>query len=99
MCQAFLPLLKERKGSRIVNLSSIGSQLKPYSTEIQERFRNVTDLNEVEQLAQEYLVSLLDSALSCLRSVVTGILSRRFLYLPPPIVSGRREQGQRVWLG
>jgi len=56
MCKAFLPLLKERKGARIVNLSSVASQLNHYSPEIQQRFRNVKTLDEVDQLASEYLV-------------------------------------------
>jgi len=56
MCKAFLPLLKERKGSRIVNLSSVASQLNHYSSEIQQRFRSVKTLDEVDQLAFEYLV-------------------------------------------
>jgi carbonyl reductase 1 len=58
MCRSFLPLLKERQGSRIVNLSSVASQLNHYSPEIQERFRSVKTLEEVQGLADEYLVSL-----------------------------------------
>lgn len=58
MCQSFLPLLKERKGSRIVNLSSVASQLNHYSPEIQERFRKTSTLDEVKTMADEYLVRL-----------------------------------------
>ena len=49
MCQTFIPLLS--KNGRIVNLSSIASQLKFYSPEIQARFRdphaNVETLNDI----------------------------------------------------
>ncbi|KAH8082353.1 hypothetical protein HD553DRAFT_71696 [Filobasidium floriforme] len=55
MCRSFLPLLKDRQGSRIVNLSSVASQLNHYSPEIQERFRSVKTLEEVQGLADEYL--------------------------------------------
>lgn len=55
MNQAFLPLVRENKG-RIVNLSSVGSLLKPYSPAIQSRFRGVESLEQVEVLAQEYVV-------------------------------------------
>ncbi|KAJ9099944.1 hypothetical protein QFC21_003950 [Naganishia friedmannii] len=54
MNSAFLPLIRSRKG-RIVNLSSIGSMLKPYSPEIQERFRSVQSLEDVDRLRQEYV--------------------------------------------
>jgi carbonyl reductase 1 len=56
MNQAFLPLVRASKG-RIVNLSSIGSQLKPYSPDIQSRFRGVKSLGEIQSLADEYVVS------------------------------------------
>lgn len=56
MNQAFLPLVRASKG-RIVNLSSVGSQLKPYSSDVQSRFRGVKSLEEVQSLADEYVVS------------------------------------------
>lgn len=49
MCQTFIPLLS--KNGRIVNLSSIASQLKFYSPELQARFRDpnctVETLNDI----------------------------------------------------
>jgi carbonyl reductase 1 len=55
MNESFLPLIRANKG-RIVNLSSVGSLLKPYSPAIQSRFRGVESLEQVEDLAQEYVV-------------------------------------------
>ncbi|GHJ89735.1 hypothetical protein NliqN6_6137 [Naganishia liquefaciens] len=54
MNRAFLPLVRASKG-RIINLSSVGSQLKPYSPAIQSRFRNVESLDEIQALADEYI--------------------------------------------
>jgi len=49
MCQTFIPLLS--KNGRIVNMSSIASQLKAYSPEVQARFRDphatVETLNDI----------------------------------------------------
>lgn len=57
MCQTFIPLLS--KNGRIVNMSSIASQLKAYSPEIQTRFRDphatVETLNDI---AQDFLRSV-----------------------------------------
>jgi len=57
MCQTFIPLLS--KNGRIVNMSSIASQLKAYSPEIQARFRDphatVETLNDI---AQDFLRSV-----------------------------------------
>lgn len=55
MNESFLPLVRANKG-RIVNLSSVGSLLKPYSPAIQARFRGVESLEQVEELAKEYVV-------------------------------------------
>jgi carbonyl reductase 1 len=59
MCQAFLPSM--RKGtSRIVNLSSTASGLSIYSSAIADRFRSsaLGSLDDVHQLAQEYISSI-----------------------------------------
>jgi carbonyl reductase 1 len=57
MCQTFIPLLS--KNGRIVNMSSIASQLKAYSPEIQARFRDphatVETLNDI---AHDFLRSV-----------------------------------------
>ncbi|KAK1064739.1 hypothetical protein LTR74_008454 [Friedmanniomyces endolithicus] len=56
MCQTFIPLLAPQ--ARIVNLSSVGSSLKPYSAAMQARFRNPENsIEDLNQLAEEYLVS------------------------------------------
>ena len=56
MCRAFIPLLS--KNGRIVNVSSTGSSLNQYSTEIQQRFRSAKmTLQDVESMMQEYQVS------------------------------------------
>ncbi|EME45759.1 hypothetical protein DOTSEDRAFT_128286 [Dothistroma septosporum NZE10] len=56
MCQTFLPHLTNT--GRIVNLSSVASSLKPYSAEVQERFRTARDLQDLEALAEDYLHSV-----------------------------------------
>ncbi|KAK0320863.1 hypothetical protein LTR82_008181 [Friedmanniomyces endolithicus] len=54
MCQTFIPLLVPQ--ARIVNLSSVGSSLKPYSAAMQARFRNPSNsIEDLNQLAEEYL--------------------------------------------
>ncbi|KAK0276526.1 hypothetical protein LTR35_010389 [Friedmanniomyces endolithicus] len=56
MCQTLIPLLAPQ--ARIVNLSSVGSSLKPYSAAMQARFRNPENsIEDLNQLAEEYLVS------------------------------------------
>ncbi|KAI9818853.1 MAG: hypothetical protein M1827_007674 [Pycnora praestabilis] len=53
MCQTFIPLLE--KDGRIVNVSSVGSSLNPYSNSVQERFRSPKmTLQDLENMAQEY---------------------------------------------
>lgn len=55
MCQTFIPLMG--KQSRIVNLSSIASALKPYSTAMQARFRDPNNtFADLDKIADEYLV-------------------------------------------
>lgn len=58
MCQTFLPLLSHQ--GRIVNLSSVGSTLKNYSSGIQQRFRDPhLTLPSLEQLVRGFEVSTL----------------------------------------
>ncbi|CZT14913.1 uncharacterized protein RCC_00846 [Ramularia collo-cygni] len=52
MCKALIPHLAPQ--GRIVNLASVASSLKPYSEEIQSRFRNAKTLQDLETLAQEF---------------------------------------------
>jgi carbonyl reductase 1 len=52
MCQAFLDVLK--KNGRIVNLSSVASNLKPFSAELQKRFRRISSIVELSDLMDEY---------------------------------------------
>lgn len=53
MCQTFLSLLNEN--GRIVNVSSAGSSLSGYSSEIQARFRSSKmNLTDLEQMINEY---------------------------------------------
>lgn len=52
MCQAIIPLLA--KDGRIVNLSSIGSSLNPYSKEKAQKFRSISSLDELESFMKEY---------------------------------------------
>lgn len=52
-CRTFIPLMPE--GGRVVNLSSVGSSLSPYSPAIQERFRNRNmKWDDLEQLARDF---------------------------------------------
>ena len=56
MCRTFLPLMAQH--GRIVNLSSVGSSLKPYSESIQQRFRNLNATQaDLDTLAEDFLVS------------------------------------------
>lgn len=53
MCQTFQPLL--RTNGRIVNVSSTGSSLNNYSSNIQARFRNPKmTLQDLEAMMQEF---------------------------------------------
>lgn len=55
VCMAFLPMMKP--GSRIVNLSSVASSLRPYREDLQERFRNTEmTLADLQALVTEYEV-------------------------------------------
>ncbi|RMZ02387.1 hypothetical protein D0860_07226 [Hortaea werneckii] len=57
MCHAFLPIMA--KGGRIVNMSSVGSSLKPYSEAMRQRFRNPNASQEdLDQLAEDFLKSV-----------------------------------------
>ncbi|EMC99149.1 hypothetical protein BAUCODRAFT_393649 [Baudoinia panamericana UAMH 10762] len=56
MCRAFIPLLSPQ--GRIVNLSSVGSTLKPYSEDVKARFRNADNtVDDLDRIAAEYMVS------------------------------------------
>ena len=56
MCLKVLPSMSP--GSRIVNISSIASQLKIFSSELAQRLRNVESVSEVDGLAEEYLADV-----------------------------------------
>jgi carbonyl reductase 1 len=57
MCQTFLPLIKP--GGRVVNLSSVGSTLRPYREDIQARFRNPKmQISDLHHLVEDYEVKL-----------------------------------------
>lgn len=57
MCQTFIPSLS--KQGRIVNLSSIASQLRFYSPEIQARFRDPHATEEtLDEIAADFLKSV-----------------------------------------
>lgn len=57
MCQTFIPLLSKR--GRIVNLSSIASQLKFYSPEIQARFRDPHATKDtLDDIANDFVKSV-----------------------------------------
>ncbi|KAK3623058.1 hypothetical protein LTR56_021811 [Elasticomyces elasticus] len=59
MCQTFIPLLSSE--GRIVNLSSVGSLLKPYSETLQARFRDPkASLQDLDAIADEYLTTVKD---------------------------------------
>lgn len=56
LCSLFLPNIREN--GRIVNLSSTASSLKLYSKEIQNRFRSVSSISQVDNLVDEYIMSV-----------------------------------------
>ncbi|KAK3067043.1 hypothetical protein LTR53_016312 [Teratosphaeriaceae sp. CCFEE 6253] len=59
MCRAFIPQLAPN--GRIVNLSSVGSLLKPYSAALQARFRDPQNsAADLDALADEFLASTND---------------------------------------
>ncbi|KAI7565066.1 hypothetical protein KC317_g6622, partial [Hortaea werneckii] len=54
MCHAFLPIMA--KNGRIVNMSSVGSSLKPYSEAMRQRFRDPkASQQDLDQLAEDFL--------------------------------------------
>ncbi|KAG9576375.1 NAD(P)-binding protein, partial [Aureobasidium melanogenum] len=53
MCKAFIPLLS--KSGRIVNMSSVASQLKIYSQHNAARFRNTDSYEDVQKIAEDYM--------------------------------------------
>jgi carbonyl reductase 1 len=55
MCEAFLSNVSRGPGSRIVNVTSGYNQLNNYGPELQERFRAVTTISDVDALAESYL--------------------------------------------
>ena len=57
MCELFLGAgnMKSNKGARIVNVSSTGSSLSPYSDAIKQRFRSCSSISDVDAMAEEYL--------------------------------------------
>lgn len=61
MTQMVLPFT--HPGSRIVSLSSVGSMINQYSGELQQRFRTVSNLAEVDELAKEYLQAVKEEKL------------------------------------
>lgn len=57
MCEMFLDIgnMKSNPGARIVNVSSTGSNLGNYSKHIQQRFRGAQNVQDVDDLGDEYL--------------------------------------------
>lgn len=70
MCQTFIPLMA--KNGRIVNVSSTGSSLSPYSKENAQRFRSISSLEELEQFMKEY-----ESAVSQGKDAAAGFPDHR----------------------
>lgn len=60
MCTGLMSKMTD--GGRIVNLSSTASTLRLYPRDIQQRFRSVSRLDEIDSLANEYLGSLAESS-------------------------------------
>ena len=57
------------KNGRIVNMSSVGSSLKPYSEAMRQRFRNPNaSQEELDQLADDFLVRPIPSDSLSLKS-------------------------------
>ncbi|KAF2450349.1 NAD(P)-binding protein [Karstenula rhodostoma CBS 690.94] len=54
VCTAILPLLTPKTG-RIVNLSSAGSSLDPFSPALAQRFRTLSSLDDLDVFMREYL--------------------------------------------
>ncbi|KAJ4354261.1 uncharacterized protein N0V89_005995 [Didymosphaeria variabile] len=53
VCKAVLPLLAPKTG-RIVNLSSVGSSLDPFSPALAQRYRTISTLEDLETFMSEY---------------------------------------------
>lgn len=80
MCRTFLPLMAQ--DGRIVNLSSVGSSLKPYSETIQQRFRNPNATQaDLDTLAEDFLVS---RSLPLPTTSITSLASQDSSPPPPP---------------
>jgi carbonyl reductase 1 len=60
MCELFLDQggMAKNKGSRIVNVSSTACQLNNYAPNVQEQFRAVKSLADVDKLAESYLAAV-----------------------------------------
>jgi carbonyl reductase 1 len=71
ICTAILPLLTPGTG-RIVNLSSAGSSLDPFSPALAQRFRNVPTIEDIDAFMREYL-----DAVKAGKDVELGFPSRR----------------------
>ncbi|KAL1599897.1 hypothetical protein SLS60_007702 [Paraconiothyrium brasiliense] len=71
VCKAVLPLLAPKTG-RIVNLSSVGSSLDPFSLALAQRYRTVSTLEDLETLMKEY-----ENAVSNGTDAELGFPSRR----------------------
>lgn len=52
VCETFIPMMS--KHGRIVNVSSTGSSLNPFSEEKARQFREMTSLDELAELMKEY---------------------------------------------
>lgn len=55
MCKAFLAQPNLKSGSRIVNVTSGYNLLKTYGQAIQDRFRGVTEITDLDAMADDYL--------------------------------------------
>jgi carbonyl reductase 1 len=71
ICTAILPFLTPGTG-RIVNLSSAGSSLHPFSPALAQRFRNVSTIEDLDAFMSEYL-----DAVKAGKDVELGFSSRR----------------------
>lgn len=63
MCQTFLPQLSNT--GRIVSLSSVASNINIYNEEIQNRFRSAATIADLEQIAQDFEVSIPGKFVNC----------------------------------
>jgi carbonyl reductase 1 len=55
MCEAFLRQFHRRAGARIVNVTSGLNALSTYGAQVQEAFRTVSDISQLDTLAQNFL--------------------------------------------